>query len=82
MTRTKLLAKVVKTSLHTIPVVGLFVVLAYVLSDLWFSAWLYFGVHWSGAESWSYWHTVTHWGAVAPVAVGFVHGIFRLRSTS
>ena len=48
----------------------LLVVLGYVASVAWWSLWLMLGVHWSGAETWSYWYTATHWGALAPFVVG------------
>ncbi len=51
---------------------GLLAILAaiYVLSVLWWSFWLWEGVHWGGAETWSYWYTCTHWGALTPFVVG------------
>ena len=52
---------------------GAFLALAlifYVVSVLWWSLWLMLGVHWSGAETWSYWYTCTHWGALAPFVAG------------
>ena len=42
----------------------------YCLSDLFWSFWLWNGVHWSSAENWTYWYTVTHWGALTPFVVG------------
>jgi hypothetical protein len=48
----------------------LVIAFGYVLSDLFWSMWLYFGVHWSGAENWTYLYTCTHWGALAPFVVG------------
>ena len=42
----------------------------YVLSVLWWSLWLTLSVHWAGAETWSFWYTCTHWGALAPFVVG------------
>lgn len=42
----------------------------YVLSVLWWSLWLMIGVHASGAETWSYLYTCTHWGALVPFVVG------------
>lgn len=44
--------------------------LAYVLSVLWWSMWLYLAVHWAGAETWSYLYTCTHWGALVPFVLG------------
>jgi hypothetical protein len=43
---------------------------AFIVSDLFWSFWLWHGVHWSGAENWTYWYTVTHWGALTPFVVG------------
>ncbi len=46
-------------------------VFGYVLSVLWWSFWLWHGVHWSNAEpAWTYWYTCTHWGALAPFVAG------------
>lgn len=42
----------------------------YVASVLWWGMWLYFGVHWSGAETWSYSYTITHWALLAPFVAG------------
>ena len=66
-----------KTALSTSSKVGLglfgiiaFVLAGYVISDLWWSIWLTIGVHASGAETWSYWYTLTHWGALTPFVAG------------
>lgn len=50
---------------------GLLVFLAlYVISVLWWSMWLYFGVHWGHAETWSYGWVCTHWGLLMPLVLG------------
>ena len=48
----------------------LLLALLYVVSVLFWSFWLWEGVHWGGAETWSYFYTCTHWGALAPFVVG------------
>jgi len=42
----------------------------YVISVLWWSIWLTVGVRASGAEMWSYWYTVFHWGLLCPFVAG------------
>lgn len=49
---------------------ALMLVVIYVCSVLWWSMWLTFGVHWSGAETWTYWYTCTHWGLLTPFVAG------------
>lgn len=46
------------------------VLLVYIVSVLWWSIWLTVGVRASGAEPWSYWHVVTHWGLLIPLVLG------------
>jgi hypothetical protein len=46
--------------------------LFWIISDLWWSIWIWLGVSLSGAEPWSYWHVVTHWGLLAPIIGAFI----------
>lgn len=47
-----------------------FAAIAYIVSVAWWSIWLTLGVRLSGAETWTYWHTCTHWGLLVPLVLG------------
>lgn len=46
--------------------------LSYFLQAAWLSLFLWIGVRASGAETWTYLYTLTHWGLLTPLALNIV----------